>query len=283
MRCLALRGGVPWGARVPLPARPWPDPAPLAPCGDAGRPLTSAGGPVSAHVPVPGGLQGVHPHPATSRLWQGVPPQGYPRSARLRGRGQPRRSAPPAQSVLFPAAPRGQRARRRRCHRAGCQGAAICVRGAARLGGPPLPPQPPHLSPGALQHCRAGCPQNSVPRARVGGGAWGGVEDPAGGKRGRPGCLPAFLCGVPQRGHRHPLRAIVAGQCCHPLGVCAPQAWGSPLPWGVVLCLGRPCRNRGRWGWAEAPGLPRSTQPGATQGQFSIDTPCLASCHQRGL
>lgn len=68
-------------------------------------------------------------------------------------------------------------------------------------------PQPPHLSPGALQHCRAGCPPKTVSPGLCGRLGKGSGTLRGGRKQGRPGRLPAFLCGVvgplsPPRGHR---------------------------------------------------------------------------------
>lgn len=114
----------------------------------------------------------VHLHPAASQLplqRDGVLPGGHPRSAWLRGHRQPCRPAPPAQSVLFPAASVGS-------GREGTDAAApaakalpsVCA-GLPGWGGHHSPSHPTS----ALGHCSTGGlsdTQNRVPRALL--GAW---------------------------------------------------------------------------------------------------------------
>lgn len=143
----------------------------------------------------------------------------------------------------------------RRCHlRArGCQ-----------AGGATTPPGHPTPAPG---HCSmAGCrdPQNGVLRALRGRGGVG--RGPGGRKRGRLGCLPAFLplsgrgATVPPQGHR-------AGQCGHPARPSIPRLGAAP-PVGQYDVLCRTYGNKGRgWGWAEgartAPSCPAEGTPGS--------------------
>ncbi|XP_040982436.1 translation initiation factor IF-2-like [Aquila chrysaetos chrysaetos] len=212
----------------------------------------------------------IPPHPGCPLQRERVPSPGVPQIRRV---GGPRAASPagfpPARSVLFPAAPRGQRARRHRCRRVGCQGAAICVCRAARLGGGggggTAPPNHPTSASGHCSTAGLGAPQNGILRALWGGGRLGrgpgprGGEGSAGGPAAHP---PAFLCGVAGP-PSPPLGAIVAGRCCHPPRPCVPQAGGLPPPLPVgpcCVCVG-PTETRGGVAGQRLAGLPRGTRP----------------------
>lgn len=237
-----------WGARgVPrslCPGSIWPNPAPMALGENAGRPQPSphqrgaehwgsrrqpvprcgAGGgsripPRFGGVPVPALPELLQCPPTSHRIpvatcsGKGCRPRGVPQIHRVGGpraaspAGFPA-SPPPTRSVLFPAALRGQRARRHRCRRVGCQGAAICVCRAARLGrGGHCSPQPPHLGLRALQGWVS--PKMASSGLSEGGGLGRGPGPH--GEEGRTGDPvahpPAFLCGVaglpsPPQGYR---------------------------------------------------------------------------------
>lgn len=222
-------------------------------------------------------LTRIPPHPSCLRAGGGVAPgtlwicpAGGPRA------GSPRTERP------VPGGGRGQRARRHRCRRTGCQGAAICVRGAARLGGPPLPPATPPRPRGTAAWQDAVPPQNSVLRALggcVGRGPGPCREEGSGG--GLAACLPSSLCEVV--GPLSPLRP--SGRPVRP----PPQArypspgLGLPTPMGQYgVCVG-PTETRGGGGAGQrVAGLPRRARQRGHLGTIEHRHPVPGCVSQEG-
>lgn len=160
-----------------------------------------------------------------------------PQICRVQGLQQPGRcggvcSPPhgPARSVLFPAAPRGPRARRRRCSRAGCQGAAICPGSAARLGGGELGAPPKWGPQGCPSRCGTAC------------GVLGRGPGPRG-QEGSAGAWPLARLPLWGRGDKAPFGDRVGSEGCRPPRLCAPAC--VPSSHGTAGCLCRPYRNKG--------------------------------------
>lgn len=72
-------------------------------------------------------------------------------------------------------------------------------------------------------------------------------------------------------GHRRPLGAITAGQCCHHLRLC-PSRLGAPHSCGAAWCLCRTYRNRGGGAGQRLAGLP------AVPGERLASSPCAWLC-----
>lgn len=174
------------------------------------------------------------PHPGCGR---GSLPRGTSEALGCGAAGSLASQLPAAQSVLFPAAPRGQRARRRRCHHAGCQGAAICVRGAARLVGATAPPSATPPRPRGTAALEGWVPPERHPQGSGRGGLWRGPgpRREEAGEAWLPACLPlrgsAEEPSSPSQGHRgQPVLPPPWAPC--PLGLGAPRSRGGGAVFG---------------------------------------------------